>query len=97
MLILKICICEHLKSLSQAFDNYYPQEDIRAGYLWILNPLIEAQNYKLTNIEEESLLELSSSIINTGNDFWKKNSKCYTPSNHINNHIILGKFKTTIT
>jgi len=60
---MKICICEHLKSLSQAFDNYYPQEeDIRAGYLWILNPFLEAQNYKLTNIEEESLLELSSDL-----------------------------------
>nr|XP_031539867.1 zinc finger MYM-type protein 6 isoform X2 [Vicugna pacos] len=56
-------IFEHLEGLSQMFNDCYPpEEDLRSGNLWIINPFINHQNSNLTDFEEEKLAQLSSDL-----------------------------------
>ncbi|XP_032733073.1 zinc finger MYM-type protein 6 [Lontra canadensis] len=56
-------ISEHLEGLSQMFhDCYPPEEDLRSGNLWIINPFMNHQNSNLTDFEEEKLVQLSSDL-----------------------------------
>uniref|UniRef100_A0A7N5P4M9 Zinc finger MYM-type containing 6 n=1 Tax=Ailuropoda melanoleuca TaxID=9646 RepID=A0A7N5P4M9_AILME len=56
-------ISEHLEGLSQMFhDCYPPEDDLRSGNLWIINPFMNHQNTNLTDFEEEKLVELSSDL-----------------------------------
>uniref|UniRef100_A0A8D0LGS0 Zinc finger MYM-type containing 6 n=1 Tax=Sus scrofa TaxID=9823 RepID=A0A8D0LGS0_PIG len=56
-------IFEHLEGLSQMFnDCYLPEEDLRSGNLWIINPFMNHQNSNLTDFEEEKLAQLSSDL-----------------------------------
>ncbi|XP_023385118.1 zinc finger MYM-type protein 6 isoform X4 [Pteropus vampyrus] len=55
-------IFEHLEGLSQLFNDCYPQEDLRSGNLWIINPFMNHQNSNLTDFEEEKLAQLSSDL-----------------------------------
>jgi len=54
-------ICEHLSSLEQQIDYYFP--DIATEkYDWLRNPFIEASstNVELTHVEEEELIDIRS-------------------------------------
>ncbi|XP_027255119.1 zinc finger MYM-type protein 6 isoform X2 [Cricetulus griseus] len=54
-------IVEHLQGLSQIFhDCYPPEEDLRLGNLWLIDPFASHQNNNLTDSEEEKLAALSS-------------------------------------
>ncbi|XP_008052733.1 zinc finger MYM-type protein 6 [Carlito syrichta] len=56
-------IFEHLERLSQMFDDCFPPEqDLRSGNLWIINPFVNHQNNNLTDFEEERLTQLSSDL-----------------------------------
>nr|XP_055197810.1 zinc finger MYM-type protein 6 isoform X2 [Nyctereutes procyonoides] len=56
-------IFEHLEGLSQMFhDCYPPEEDLRSGNLWIINPFMNHRNSNLTDFEEEKLVQLSSDL-----------------------------------
>ncbi|XP_037355949.1 zinc finger MYM-type protein 6 isoform X3 [Talpa occidentalis] len=56
-------IVEHLEGLSQMFNDCYPpEEDLRSGNLWIINPFTNHQNSNLTDFEEEKLAQLSSDL-----------------------------------
>ncbi|XP_054996476.1 zinc finger MYM-type protein 6 isoform X1 [Sorex araneus] len=56
-------IFEHLKGLSQMFNDCYPpEEDLRSGNRWIINPFMNHQNSNLTDFEEERLAQLSSDL-----------------------------------
>lgn len=56
-------IFEHLKELSQMFSECYPpEEDLRAGNLWVINPFVNHQNNSLTDFEEKKLALLSSDL-----------------------------------
>ncbi|XP_012045295.2 zinc finger MYM-type protein 6 isoform X1 [Ovis aries] len=56
-------ILEHLEGLSQMLNDYYPpEEDLRSGNLWIINPFTNHQNSNLTDFEEEKLAQLSSDL-----------------------------------
>lgn len=53
-------IVEHLEGLAQVFhDCYPPQEDLRLGNLWLVDPFANHQNNNLTDSEEEKLAALS--------------------------------------
>ncbi|XP_050012644.1 zinc finger MYM-type protein 6 [Alexandromys fortis] len=53
-------IVEHLEGLAQVFhDCYPPQEDLRLGNLWLVDPFASHQNNNLTDSEEEKLAALS--------------------------------------
>lgn len=42
------------EGLSQMLNDYYPpEEDLRSGNLWIINPFTNHQNSNLTDFEEE--------------------------------------------
>jgi hypothetical protein len=57
-------IFQHLEGLSQLFhDCYPPEDDLRVGNLWIINPFMNHQNNNLTNFEEEKLTQLSSDLV----------------------------------
>ncbi|XP_036033567.1 zinc finger MYM-type protein 6 isoform X2 [Onychomys torridus] len=54
-------IVEHLEGLCQIFhDCYPPEEDLRLGNLWLIDPFASHQNNNLTDSEEEKLAALSS-------------------------------------
>ncbi|KAL6038956.1 hypothetical protein STEG23_010045 [Scotinomys teguina] len=54
-------IVEHLEGLSQIFhDCYPPEEDLRLGNLWLIDPFASHQSNSLTDLEEEKLAVLSS-------------------------------------
>lgn len=54
-------IVEHLEGLCQIFhDCYPPEEDLRSGNLWLIDPFASHQNNNLTDSEEEQLAALSS-------------------------------------
>ncbi|CAO2589068.1 Zinc finger MYM-type protein 6 [Lemmus lemmus] len=54
-------IVEHLEGLAQVFhDCYPPEEDLRLGNLWLIDPFASHQNNNLTDSEEEKLAALSS-------------------------------------
>lgn len=54
-------IVEHLERLCQIFhDCYPPEEDLRSGNLWLIDPFASHQNNNLTDSEEEQLAALSS-------------------------------------
>ncbi|XP_003471114.2 zinc finger MYM-type protein 6 isoform X1 [Cavia porcellus] len=56
-------IFEHLKGLSQIFhDCYPPEDDLRSGNMWVINPFMNHQNNNLTDFEEEKLAQLSSDL-----------------------------------
>nr|XP_014719508.2 LOW QUALITY PROTEIN: zinc finger MYM-type protein 6 [Equus asinus] len=56
-------IFKHLEGLSQMFNDCYPpEEDLRSGNSWILNPFVNHQNSNLTDFEEEKLAQLSSDL-----------------------------------
>nr|XP_021532804.1 zinc finger MYM-type protein 6 [Aotus nancymaae]XP_021532805.1 zinc finger MYM-type protein 6 [Aotus nancymaae]XP_021532806.1 zinc finger MYM-type protein 6 [Aotus nancymaae]XP_021532807.1 zinc finger MYM-type protein 6 [Aotus nancymaae] len=56
-------IFEHLEGLSQVFsDCFPPEQDLRSGNLWIINPFMNHQNNNLTDFEEEKLTQLSSDL-----------------------------------
>ncbi|XP_055257985.1 zinc finger MYM-type protein 6 isoform X2 [Moschus berezovskii] len=56
-------ILEHLEGLSQMLDDCYPpEEDLRSGNLWIINPFTNHQHSNLTDFEEEKLAQLSSDL-----------------------------------
>ncbi|KAF4022008.1 hypothetical protein G4228_013688 [Cervus hanglu yarkandensis] len=56
-------ILEHLEGLSQMLNDCYPPEDdLRSGNLWIINPFTNHQNSNLTDFEEEKLAQLSSDL-----------------------------------
>lgn len=56
-------VFEHLEGLAQMFNDCYPpEEDLRSGNLWILNPFMNHQNSSLTDFEEEKLGQLSSDL-----------------------------------
>ncbi|XP_012620727.1 zinc finger MYM-type protein 6 [Microcebus murinus] len=56
-------IFEHLEGLSQMFDDCFPPEDdLRSGNFWIINPFMNHQNNNLTKFEEEKLTRLSSDL-----------------------------------
>ncbi|XP_053431130.1 zinc finger MYM-type protein 6 isoform X1 [Nycticebus coucang] len=56
-------IFEHLEGLSQMFDDCFPpDEDLRSGNFWIINPFKNHQNNNLTKFEEEKLTQLSSDL-----------------------------------
>ncbi|XP_005868617.1 PREDICTED: zinc finger MYM-type protein 6 isoform X1 [Myotis brandtii] len=56
-------IFEHLEGLSQMFsDCYPPEEDLRLGNWWIINPFMYHQNSNLEDFEEEKLAQLSSDL-----------------------------------
>ncbi|KAL1777072.1 zinc finger protein MYM-type protein 6 [Sigmodon hispidus] len=56
-------IVEHLEGLSQIFhDCYPPEEDLRSGNLWLVDPFASHQNNNLTDSEEEKLAVLSSDM-----------------------------------
>ncbi|XP_045404256.1 zinc finger MYM-type protein 6 isoform X1 [Lemur catta] len=56
-------IFEHLEGLSQMFDDCFPPEDdLRSGNFWIINPFMNHQNNNLTKFEEEKLTQLSSDL-----------------------------------
>nr|CAI5843314.1 unnamed protein product [Callosobruchus analis] len=56
-------ILKHLNELSIAFDQYYPpEEDVRSGNMWVINPFIDNCNNNLTTVEETELIELSSDL-----------------------------------
>ncbi|XP_053117964.1 zinc finger MYM-type protein 6-like [Hemicordylus capensis] len=58
---IKILIHDHLKSLQQQFEDYYPAgEDQRKGNLWVQDPFVTHSQNNLTIQEEEMLLEVSS-------------------------------------
>ncbi|XP_053145433.1 zinc finger MYM-type protein 6-like [Hemicordylus capensis] len=58
---IKILIHNHLKSLQQKFEDFYPAgEDQRKGNLWVQDPFVMHSQNNLTIQEEEMLLELSS-------------------------------------
>lgn len=53
-------IVEHLEGLAQVFhDCYPPEEDLRLGNLWLIDPFASHQNNNLTDSEEEKLAALS--------------------------------------
>jgi len=57
---LKTVIIEHLSSLSERFEFYFPTEDDpRIGKTWIRNPFVE-HNEKLTVKLEDKILELAA-------------------------------------
>ncbi|XP_039107679.1 zinc finger MYM-type protein 6 isoform X1 [Hyaena hyaena] len=56
-------IFEHLEGLCQMFNDCYPpEEDLRSGNLWIINPFMNYKNTNLTDFEEEKLVQLSSDL-----------------------------------
>uniref|UniRef100_A0A4W2EWA7 Zinc finger MYM-type containing 6 n=1 Tax=Bos indicus x Bos taurus TaxID=30522 RepID=A0A4W2EWA7_BOBOX len=56
-------ILEHLEGLSQMLNDCYPPEDdVRSGNLWIINPFTNHQKSNLTDLEEEKLAQLSSDL-----------------------------------
>ncbi|XP_036917373.1 zinc finger MYM-type protein 6 isoform X4 [Sturnira hondurensis] len=56
-------VFEHLEGLSQMFNDCYPpEEDLRSGNLWIINPFMNHQNSNLKDFEEEKLAKLSSDL-----------------------------------
>ncbi|XP_051044784.1 zinc finger MYM-type protein 6 isoform X2 [Phodopus roborovskii] len=56
-------VVEHLEKLSQIFhDCYPPEEDLRVGNLWLIDPFARHENNNLTDSEEEKLAALSSDI-----------------------------------
>ncbi|XP_021119079.1 zinc finger MYM-type protein 6 [Heterocephalus glaber] len=60
---LRSIIFEHLKGLSQMFhDCHPPEDDLRSGNLWVINPFMNHQNNNLTDFEEEKLTQLSSDL-----------------------------------
>lgn len=53
-------IVEHLEGLAQVFhDCYPPEEDLRLGNLWLVDPFASHQHNNLTDSEEEKLAALS--------------------------------------
>ncbi|XP_045879542.1 zinc finger MYM-type protein 6 isoform X1 [Meles meles] len=78
-------ISEHLEGLSQMFhDCYPPEEDLRSGNLWIINPFMNHQNSNLTDFEEEKLVQLSSDLelqsvfkSMSVTQFWVNAKTCY--------------------
>lgn len=60
---IKITIENHLQSLYDTFEHYYPvNQDPRDGYLWVQNPFLINSQHKLCLKEQELLLEISSDI-----------------------------------
>ncbi|XP_060870180.1 zinc finger MYM-type protein 6-like [Metopolophium dirhodum] len=60
---IKITIENHLQSLYDTFEDYYPvNQDPRDGYLWVQNPFLTNSQHKLCLKEQELLLEISSDI-----------------------------------
>jgi hypothetical protein len=58
---IKIIIENHLQSLHDTFEDYYPMnQDPRDGYLWIQNPFLTNFQHELCLKEQELLLELLS-------------------------------------
>ncbi|XP_046940043.1 zinc finger MYM-type protein 6 isoform X4 [Lynx rufus] len=56
-------IFEHLEGLCQMFhDCYPPEEDLRSGNLWIINPFMNPKDSNLMDFEEEKLVQLSSDL-----------------------------------
>ncbi|XP_029803708.1 zinc finger MYM-type protein 6 isoform X2 [Suricata suricatta] len=56
-------IFEHLEGLCQMFNDCYPpEEDLRSGNLWIINPFMNHKNTNLMDFEEEKLVQLSSDL-----------------------------------
>ncbi|XP_016073584.1 PREDICTED: zinc finger MYM-type protein 6 isoform X1 [Miniopterus natalensis] len=56
-------VFQHLEGLSQMFNDCYPpEEDLRSGNLWIINPFMNHQNSNLKDFEEEKLTQLSSDL-----------------------------------
>ncbi|XP_045046745.2 zinc finger MYM-type protein 6 isoform X2 [Desmodus rotundus] len=56
-------VFEHLEGLSRMFNDCYPpEEDLRSGNLWIINPFMNHQNSNLKDFEEEKLANLSSDL-----------------------------------
>ncbi|XP_012385999.1 zinc finger MYM-type protein 6 isoform X2 [Dasypus novemcinctus] len=56
-------IFEHLEGLFEMFNDCYPpEEDLRSGNLWIINPFTDHENSNLTDFEEEELTQLSSDL-----------------------------------
>ncbi|XP_037683700.1 zinc finger MYM-type protein 6 isoform X2 [Choloepus didactylus] len=56
-------IFEHLEGLSEMFNDCYPPEDdLRSGNLWIINPFTDHQNSNLSDVEEAKLTQLSSDL-----------------------------------
>lgn len=78
-------ISEHLEGLSQMFhDCYPPEDDLRSGNLWIINPFMNHQNSNLTDFEEEKLVQLSSDLelqsvfkSMSVTQFWVNAKTCY--------------------
>nr|KAF6384250.1 zinc finger MYM-type containing 6 [Pipistrellus kuhlii] len=60
---LSSTVFEHLEGLYQTFsDCYPPEEDLRLGNLWIINPFMYHRNSNLQDLEEEKLAQLSSDL-----------------------------------
>lgn len=61
---LKSIIMEHIQSLIEAFDNYYPAEDdLRVGNMWIYNPfLTQIENDNLNHTEKDMVIEIRSDL-----------------------------------
>ncbi|XP_040324723.1 zinc finger MYM-type protein 6 isoform X4 [Herpailurus yagouaroundi] len=56
-------IFEHLEGLCQMFNDCYPpEEDLRSGNLWIINPFMNPKDSNLMDFEEEKLVQLSSDL-----------------------------------
>ncbi|CAK6440924.1 unnamed protein product [Pipistrellus nathusii] len=56
-------VFEHLEGLYQMFsDCYPPEEDLRLGNLWIINPFMYHRNSNPEDLEEEKLAQLSSDL-----------------------------------
>ena len=57
-------ISQHLKSLTENFNNYFPEhEDPRKGNLWINNHFLEnIQSCALNSQDKEKLIELLSDV-----------------------------------
>ncbi|XP_019692190.1 zinc finger MYM-type protein 6 isoform X5 [Felis catus] len=56
-------IFEHLEGLCQMFNDCYPpEEDLRSGNLWIINPFMNSKDSNLMDFEEEKLVQLSSDL-----------------------------------
>ncbi|KAF6112406.1 zinc finger MYM-type containing 6 [Phyllostomus discolor] len=56
-------VFDHLEGLSRMFNDCYPpEEDLRSGNLWIVNPFMNHQDSNLKDFEEEKLAKLSSDL-----------------------------------
>uniref|UniRef100_A0A8C6SUE5 HAT C-terminal dimerisation domain-containing protein n=1 Tax=Neogobius melanostomus TaxID=47308 RepID=A0A8C6SUE5_9GOBI len=57
---LKNVISSHLRSLSQSFNKYFPQEDAPEIHVWIRDPFASSNAPHLPSELQDALLELSS-------------------------------------